>query len=273
VLISGRLGAPALGVVGAAWATVLSRLVLAAFLLGVILYRERERSSGLRDVPFAVDIDRVWRIVRLGLPAAGQILLEVGVFAAASALAGRIAPVAVAAHQIVLNIAGFMFMVPLGFGSAAAVRVGFAIGRRDPRGARLAGWTAQALTVVTMLSSAALFLLAPAWLVGIFTRDADVISLGVSLLLVAAVFQLFDGVQAVATGALRGIGQTKVPMFVNFVGHWLLGLPVAYVLAFRMGFGAQGLWMGLAVGLIFTGAVLLGVWQRDSRRLADAAGP
>ena len=268
VLIYGRLGFPALGVVGAAYATVLSRLAVAAFLLGVIVYRERERPSGLHDVPFAWDPSRAWRIVRLGLPAAGQNLLEVGIFAMASALAGRITPAAVAAHQVVLNIVGFIFMVPFGLGSAAAVRVGHAIGRRDRHGARAAGWTALAIATGTMLASASLFALAPRWLVSLFTRDQDVIRLGVGLLLVAAIFQLFDGVQAVATGALRGLGNTHTPMMVNLVGHWMLGLPTAYLLCFRYGWGVQGLWMGLAFGLITTGTVLLGVWHRQSRAIA-----
>jgi len=264
LLIQGHWGFPALGVVGSAWATVFSRVALALFLFGVILYRERERPSGLHDVPFVLDPVRMSAIVRLGLPAAGQTLLEVGVFAAASALAGRITPAAAAAHQIVLNIAGLVFMVPYGFGSAAAVRVGHAIGRRDPAGARAAGWLAVGLATCVMTVSAILFAVAPATLVRLFTVDPAVVQIGVGLLLVAAVFQLFDGVQAVTTGALRGLGDTRTPMIVNFVGHWILGLPLAYLLCFNYGLGAQGLWMGLAAGLIITGAVLLVVWNRQS---------
>lgn len=268
VLIHGRLGVPALGVIGAAYATVFSRLALAVFLFAVIVYRERERPSGLHDVPFVIDWSRMWSLVRLGLPAAGQILLEVGVFAAASALAGRIAPAAIAAHQIVLNIAGFIFMVPFGLGSAAAVRVGHAIGRNDRAGARSAGWLAVLLGLGVMTASAILFAVAPSALVRLFTRDAEVIQIGIGLLLVAAVFQLFDGVQAVTTGALRGLGDTRTPMIVNFVGHWIIGLPLAYVLCFQRGLGAQGLWMGLAAGLIVTGGILLVVWNRRSNAAA-----
>ena len=264
LLIYGQWGFPELGVVGAAYATVFSRVTMAVFLFGVIWHREREQSSGLHDVPFVLDRKRMWAIVRLGLPAAGQTLLEVGVFAVASALAARIAPAAIAAHNIVLNIAGFIFMVPFGFGSAAAVRVGHAVGRGDPVGARAAGWLAVLLATAVMTASALLFGLAPGWLVGLFTVDADVIRIGIGLLLVAAVFQLFDGVQAVLTGALRGIGDTRTPMLVNLVGHWILGLPLAYALCFHYGLSAQGLWMGLAAGLIFTGGVLLVVWHRRS---------
>jgi MATE family multidrug resistance protein len=266
LLIQGRLGMPALGVVGAAYATVSSRLCLGLFTFAVVLWRERERPSGLHDVPFALDVSRMWRIVRLGLPAAGQILMEVGVFAAASALAGRITPAAVAAHQIVLNIAGFIFMIPYGIGSAAAVRVGQATGRRDAAGVLRAGWAALGLATGIMMLSAVMFATVPGVLVGIFTTDAGVIAVGSALLLVAAVFQLFDGIQTVATGALRGLGETRIPMVSNFVGHWLIGLPVGYSLCFNRGWGVQGLWVGLALGLTLIGMVLLAVWHHRSRQ-------
>jgi len=270
ILIHGKLGAPALGVVGAAWATVLSRIVLAVFLFAVIVYRERERPSGLHDVPFELDPVRMWAIVRLGLPAAGQILLEVGVFAAASALAGRISPAAVAAHHIVLNIVGLIFMIPYGLGTAAAVRVGQAVGRTDPHGARVAGWMALALATGVMSVSALLFALVPRPLVRIFSDDAGVIELGAGLFLVAAVFQLFDGVQTVTTGALRGLGNTHTPMLANLVGHWAIGLPLAYVLCFQRGWGVQGLWAGLALGLVLIGSLLLIVWHRRSAAAGGA---
>ena len=265
LLIEGRLGAPALGVVGAAWATVLSRVVMGAYLFVVIVLNERRRPSGLHDVPFVLDLPRIWRILRVGLPAAGQILLEVGVFATASALAGRITPAAVAAHQIVLNIAGFIFMVPYGIGTAAAVRVGQAAGRRDAHGDRIAGWAAVGLANAMMVVSEVLFATAPTPLVRIFTDDPGVIAVGSAVLLIAAVFQLFDGLQTVTTGALRGLGQTRVPMFANLVGHWLLGLPLGYYLCFERGMGVEGLWIGLALGLILIGATLIGVWHSESR--------
>ena len=273
ILIYGHFGAPELGVVGAAYATVFSRAALAAFLWWVIASRERRRPSGLHDVPFAWDPERVVRIVKLGLPAAGQLIVEVGVFAAAAALAGQIAAEAVAAHTIVINIVGFIFMIPLGLSSAAAVRVGHAVGRGDEEAARAAGWLALMLALGVMTVSALTLVTVPEPLVRIFTNDPAVLHVAVGLMLVAAVFQLFDGVQAVATGALRGLGNTRTPMIVNVIGHWILGLPLAYVLAFRYGFGAHGLWIGLATGLIITGAVLLGVWHRQSRALVAVPSP
>jgi len=266
VFIYGNLGAPAMGVVGAAWATVASRVALAGSLFAVIVYQERGRSSGLHDVPFVWDPLRVWRLFRLGWPAALQITAEVGVFAAVSALAGRISPMAAAANQVVLNIAGFIFMIPFGLASAAAVRVGQAVGRQDGPGMRRAGWMALRIASVVMVASATLFYTVPEWLIRIYSSDTSVIELGVVLLFICAVFQLFDGLQTVTTGALRGLGGTRTPMAANLVGHWVIGLPVGYALCFSYGWGVAGLWTGLSIGLILIGAVLLWVWSWRSRR-------
>ena len=221
-------------------------------------------------MPFRIDWPRIRAIVTLGAPAAGQILLEVGVFATASALAATIAPAAVAAHQIVLNIVGLIFMVPYGLGTAAAVRVGQAVGRRDPDGVRAAGWTALGLATGTMVCSAVLFTVAPRVLLRGFTTDAAVVEVGIGLFLVAAVFQLFDGIQTVTTGALRGLGNTKTPMVVNLFGHWAVGLPIAWALCFHWGWGVRGLWAGLAIGLILIGTTLLHVWRSQSRTFGHA---
>jgi MATE family multidrug resistance protein len=264
ILIYGKLGFPALGVVGAAYATVFSRVFMALYLF-VVLWRRERRASGLHDVPFVWDPARMGAIVRLGAPAAGQILLEVGVFAAAGALAGRITPAAVAAHTIVLNIVGFVFMVPYGISSAAAVRVGQAAGRRDAHGMRQSGWAAIFITLVVMTLAAVLFATTPNLLVRAFSADPVVLQIGAALLLIAVVFQLFDGLQTVTTGALRGLGNTRTPAIWNLAGHWFLGLPVAYHLCFNRGWGVQGLWTGLALGIILIGSVLLYVWHRESR--------
>jgi MATE family multidrug resistance protein len=201
------------------------------------------------------------RLIGLGLPAASQITLEVGVFATATILAGRLPAAALAAHQIAINIAAFTFMVPLGVGSAGAVRVGQAIGRRDPAAASRSGWTALLLGCGFMACSAACFLLLPRLLIGVFTTDARVINVGVSLLMVAALFQLFDGVQTVSTGVLRGLGDTRTPMVWTLAGHWFVGLPLAYLLCFPAGMGVVGLWWGLSSGLIICGLGLLLAWS------------
>jgi len=262
ILIFGHLGAPALGVAGAAWATVLSRVVMTLSLAAVIVVRERGRRPGLFDTPLTIEAARLRRLIALGAPAAGQLTLEVGVFATASALAGRMLPASLAAHQIALNLAGFTYMVPLGLASAGAVRVGHAIGRRDAAGAARAGWTALLFGAIFMSLAALAFTAIPHVLIGAFTTDDRVREIGAALLAVAAVFQLFDGLQGVGTGVLRGLGDTRTPMLWNLAGHWGIGLPIAYVLAFHLGLGVIGLWWGLSSGLIICGVALMVVWWR-----------
>jgi MATE family multidrug resistance protein len=154
--------------------------------------------------------------------------------------------------------------------SSGAVLVGQAIGRRDPQGASRAGWLALTVISAFMLTVGAIFFTVPATLIGLFTTDTRVIAIGVSLLSVAAVFQLFDGAQAVTTGALRGVGNTRAPMWANFVGHWLIGLPVGWSLCFVAGWGVVGLWIGLSIGLILVALTLIGVWARTTRRLTHS---
>lgn len=275
VLIFGHFGLPALGVEGAAWATIASRLLMAGTLFAVIVLHEREHRTGLFDVSWRPDWARVWRLLRLGSPAAMQITAEVGVFGAVAALAARIDPVALAAHQVALNIAGVTFMVPLGMSSAGAVRVGHAVGRGDAYAAGHAGWAVIVLGVSFMMAAAIAFLSVPALLVRLFTPDEAVIATGVALVRVAAAFQLFDGMQVVTTGALRGLGDTRTPMLTNLAGHWLFGLPVGAWCAFVLGWGVVGLWIGLSLGLILVGLTLLVVWRRRIHRLqiVHATGP
>lgn len=262
VLIYGNLGLPALGVAGAAWATIISRLYMAGVLLTAIVLYDRWRWADLPTL--AGHLHRAWfqRLLQLGFPAASTVALEVGVFASATALAGKLDPISAASHQIALNIAAVSFMIPLGLASAGAVRVGHAVGAGDPPRAAAAGWTAILLAMAVMVVAAATFLVIPRTLIGIFTRDEAVLALGSSLLFVAAVFQLFDGLQGVTTGVLRGVADTRTPMITNLLAHWLFGLPVGYTLCFVIGIGVIGLWIGLSTGLIIAGIVLLYVWQR-----------
>ena len=265
VLVYGNLGAPALGVSGSAWATLAARVYMAAVLVGAVVVHDARHQTGLFHVAPVIEAERLWRLVRLGFPAAMQTVFEYGVFASATAFAGRLEPVALAAHQIVLNISGFTFMVPFGLASAGAVRVGQAVGRHDRAAASRAGWTALALGVAFMALAAAAFVLAPHFLMSLFTRDAAVVSIGVTLLAIAAVFQMFDGMQGVLTGTLRGLGDTHTAMLWNLVGHWLFGLPLGYALCFWWGWGVPGLWIGLSAGLMSIGSILLAVWANRAR--------
>lgn len=270
-LIYGHLGMRALGPEGAGWSTALSRTYMAAALGCFVWYFDRDKGAGLFHEAPRFERPLFRRLISLGVPSAAQISLEVGAFSMATMLAGRLAPAALAAHQIALNCASFTYMVPLGVSSAAAVRVGHAVGRRQFGVARLAGWIAVGLGIAFMLCAAILFLTAPRWILGLFSADRQTVAVGVALLAVAAVFQVFDAAQVVTTGALRGLGNTRSPMLANLFGYWAFGLPTGYWLCFRRGWGLLGLWWGLSFGLIAIAVVLLFAWARESRNAAAAA--
>jgi MATE family multidrug resistance protein len=264
-LIYGKFGFPALGATGAAWATVLSRVYMAAALGVAILLHDRRRRSAEPPVSRGLDAASLKRLLALGAPAGLQIVAEVGVFAAATALAGRLSAAALAAHQIALNIWAVIYMIPLGLNSAGAVRVGHAVGRRDQPALWRAGWTALALGAAFTATSAVVFVAAGHPLIAAFSSDPSVLALGPSLLAIAGVCLIFDGTQGIATGILRGLGETRVPMVTNLAGHWAVGLPLGYVACFIWGWGVRGLWLGLATGLTIVGLTLLQVWARRAR--------
>jgi MATE family multidrug resistance protein len=269
-LIHGLAGFPKLGVVGSAWATLISRIYMAGVLLVAAgIARKRTASSAGAETLSSASAD-IRRLLSLGFPASAQITLEVGVFAAASALAGRLTPVAVASHQIALNIIAVSFMIPLGLASAGAVRVGYAVGAGAPARAAASGWMAIVLGVAFMACTATAFLAIPRVLIGLFSREAEVLAIASSLLFVGALFQLFDGVQGVLTGTLRGLGDTRTPMITNLAGHWLFGLPIGYLLCFPLGLGVIGLWFGLSIGLTIVAVILLIIWTKKIRTLVAA---
>jgi multidrug resistance protein, MATE family len=256
---------PKLGVVGSALSTCLARVYMAGTLLFFIWWLER--AAGFRSLLRKPDLRRMARLLHLGLPAATQILLEIGAFGAAGVLAARLAPTALAAHQIALSCASVSYMVPLGISSAAAVAVGQAVGRGAPDVARRSGYIALGLAVAFMACAALAFWFIPQPILRIYTSDAGVIGSAAGLLAIAALFQLFDGVQIVATGALRGIGETRVPMLVNLGGYWMFGLPVGYLLCFHAGRGVTGLWWGLTLALVAIALILLYSWEQRSRKI------
>jgi len=261
-LMYGHCGLPALGVPGSGFSTSISRTYMAAVLLGAILWNERKSGHLLFSIPWRPDAARIRRLIELGLPAAGQILFEGAVFAIVTAMAARLDAASLAAHGIAVNVISTTFMVPLGISSAAAVRVGQACGRKDARGASTAGYAALLLSATFMSAAGLVLWLVPQSIVRIYIRDAAVVSLGGLLLRIAAVFELFDGLQVTATGALRGLGDTRTPMLAHLVGYWAIGLPTAYVLCFSLKWGAPGIWVGLSAALILIGAALALVWRR-----------
>ncbi len=265
MLIYGHLGFAASGVAGSAWATFWARIYLLAVLLAALAYYSRRDSLCVWQSFRAPDFSRIAELIRLGAPVAGQILAEIGVFTVAGFFAGKLGPLPLAAHQIALNCAAFAYMVPLGVSSAAAVRVGQAIGRNQPQQAHRAGHAAMLLGCGFMAAAALLFLFAPYFCARIFTPDPSIIAVSRPLLRICAAWALFDGLQVVAAGALRGVGDTRTPMLANVILYWLFGLPLGILLCFHFRLGVVGLWIGLCAALIVIGVALFGVWERNPR--------
>ncbi len=268
-LMYGHWGAPRMGLEGSGWSTTIARIYMAAVLLLAIVLHERASGNLLAGVSWRPDFARMRRLIALGIPAAAQIGVEGGVFGIVTVFAAKLDEVSLAAHSIAVNVVSTTFMVPLGISSAAAVRVGQALGRKDSEGAAISGWTALSLGAVFMGTAALALWIVPRWIVRVFSAEATVIASGAVLLEIAAFFQLFDGFQVVSTGALRGLGDTHTPMLAHFAGYWLIGLPTSYVLCFRYGWGAPGIWVGLSIALILIGAALVLVWRARVRSLQN----
>src|ERR1700722_18571045 len=264
VLIYGKWGAPAMGVAGSALSTVLARIFMALALIGFAWRYERSRGHPLFRHWAGPSLAKLKQLIRLGAPAAAQIVFEVGAWNLATFAAGWLTPVALASHQIALNYAALTYMVPLGISAAAAVAVGHAVGAGDAHRARRAGWLALALGTGFMLCAGIVFLIAPRPLIALFSTDAQIMAVGPSLMVIAAAFQIFDGIQTVSTGALRGLGETRVPMVANLVGYWVMGLPLGFILCFVFKWGIYGMWIGLTLALVVIATTLLVRWHRDS---------
>jgi multidrug resistance protein, MATE family len=267
IFIYGKLGMPALGVSGSALSTVVSRIYMAAVLMYFAWRHERGRGHPLFAHWPGPDRTRIRRLLNLGVPAAFQVVLEVAAFGAATIMASHLDAVALATHEIALSCAAYTYMVPLGISAAAAVAVGHAIGAGNPARARRAGWMAVGLGVGFMGLAALAFLVVPRPIMEIYSRDERILAMGAHILMIVAAFQIFDGCQTVATGALRGLGETRFPMLMNFAGYWLFGLPVGALMCFRLKWGLSGLWTGLTLALIAIAAVLLRRWQSASLRV------
>jgi MATE family multidrug resistance protein len=261
-LMYGHWGFPAMGLRGSGYSTSIARLYMAGVLLAAVVWNERRPGRLLLRVSWAPHAERLRRLVALGLPAALQILVEGAVFGIVTALAAYLDEASLAAHGLAVNVISTTYMVPLGISSAAAVRVGQAAGGGDARGVAAAGWAALALSAAFMGAAGAALWAFPRGIVGIYTRDAAVAATGASLLRIAAIFELFDGFQVVATGALRGLGDTRTPMLAHLAGYWAVGLPLAYFLCFSLGWGARGIWVGLCAALVLIGSILLATWRR-----------
>ena len=273
-LVFGAFGAPRLGVFGAGLTSALVNLLMPLALLSLISRDRQLRRFRLLGRLWRPDWPRFREVFRVGLPIAGQMWLEIGLFAGAALVVGLLGAVPLAAHAVAVQVATATFMVPLGIGQAATARVGLAAGAGDMAGAARAGSVAVALGTAFMAVMAAGIVAGSGALPWLFLGADDpaapaVAATAATLLVIAGLFQLADGVQVVAAGALRGLRDTRAPMLFAAVGYWAIGLPIGLVLGFPLGFGASGIWIGLAAGLAVVAALLLRRW----RRLAGAPLP
>lgn len=255
--ILGTWTVPPGGLVGSGWATTLVRWAMFAAMVAYVL-RRRDLApfAGVSLRPVAA---RIRRMLVIGAPIGGQLAAEVGVFSFAVILMGWLSPVAQAAHQVTINVASATFMVALGTSLAGTIRVGQHVGAGSRRGVQRAALTTYALVTVFMAVCAVAFLAAPRWILGLYTQDPQIIAVGLTLLAMAAAFQVFDGVQVAGLCALRGAADTRVPMGITVLAYWGIGAPAAYLLGFHTPLGPQGVWMGLVVSL-FVAALLL-AWR------------
>jgi MATE family multidrug resistance protein len=254
ILIFGNLGAPALGLAGAGWATLISRIVTMA---GTLLFCLRVTGSGLSVLwPGLLSLSTLSSLLRIGLSTGCQYLAEVGAFAFAAILMGWIGTSALAAHQIAITCAATTFMFPLGISQAVSVRIGQAVGAESYGLVRIIGFGGLCLSGLVMLFFAFVYALLGHSIANSFNSDSAVVGLTSNLLLVAGIFQIADGVQVTAMGGLRGLADVQVPMIFAFACYWLFAIPIGYTAAFSFGAGAVGIWAGLATGL-FIAAITL----------------
>jgi MATE family multidrug resistance protein len=271
LFIWGNWDFPELGFLGAAWATLISRILMMVLMGAYVLYSKRYADFGLRIFRFKPNWTLCKRVLKIGIPTGFQFIFEVSAFSAAAIMMGWIGVNALAGHQIALNLASISYMMATGLATAGMIRVSHYIGKEDYKGMREAGMVAFGMVATFMFVCALLFFLLRFFLPTLYIDDPQVISLAASLLVLAGLFQLSDGIQVVGLGVLRGLEDVKVPTIVTFLAYWGLGLPLGYLLAFKLGFAEKGIWIGLLIGLTLTAGMLLYRFNRLSKKKINAS--
>ncbi|SFF89829.1 MATE family efflux transporter [Pontibacter chinhatensis] len=268
ILIFGKLGFEPMGLLGAGWATLISRVVMALAMAAWVLYAKRfeifRRFLRLRHLSFV----HMYRMFRLGLPISLQMIFEMGAFSFSAVMIGWLGATELAAHQIAINVASVTYMMASGIAAAATIRVSNQKGLGNYSAMRIAGFSNLAMGTLFMLGSALLMVLLNRFIPMLYIDDPEVIQIASGLLIIAALFQISDGVQVVGLGALRGLEDVRIPGLISLLAYWVVGLPVGYVLCFKAGFGVNGIWMGLLIGLSIAAILLTIRFKALSARLA-----
>lgn len=267
VLIFGKLGFPAMGLAGAAWATFASRVFMTTAIMIYVLNNKKFKDFDVRFHFRGLNFKVIKKILQLGVPSGFQHFFEVGAFSIAVIMIGWIGANELAAHQIALNLASITFMIVLGISQASSIRVGYAMGESDIKGIRRAGFTAITLGASIMSLSGLTFILLNRFLPSLYIDDQNVIEIASRLLIIAALFQLSDGTQAVGIGVLRGLTDIKGPTIITFTAYWIISLPVAYLLAFVFKLGVEGIWIGLLIGLTVAAVFLTIRFNYKSKKI------
>ncbi|RTQ47730.1 MATE family efflux transporter [Hymenobacter gummosus] len=262
-LVFGKLGAPALGMMGAAWATLAARTLMAGLMAAYVL-RARRLQPYRAHLSWRPDVAIQRQLLALSLPIGAQMMFEVGAFSVSAIMTGWLGASTQAAHQIAINVASVTYMAASGIATAATIRVGKHRGQADAPGARRAGFAAYILTFAFMGSMGLLLVAGRHLIPHFYSADAPVLAQAATLLLIAALFQVSDGLQVVGLGALRGLEDVKVPSIVALLSYWALALPLSYLLGFVLNWGAPGVWLGLLAGLSAVALVLLLRFQRET---------
>ena len=266
LLIWGMWGFPEMGMNGAAWATLISRVLMMVLMAAYVLSTKSFAQYNLRFFKVRFSRPMLARILKIGVPTGFQFIFEVSAFSAAAIMMGWIGVNALAGHQIALNLASISYMMATGVATAGMIRVSHFIGKGDLVAMKDAGRVAFGMVVAFMFVCALLFFAFRFYLPTLYIDDPEVISLAASLLILAGFFQISDGVQVVGLGILRGMEDVKVPTLVTFFAYWALGLPLGYLLAFKFGLGESGIWIGLLIGLTITAALLFYRFEQLSKK-------
>ena len=248
VLIFGLFGFPRLEIIGAAYATLISRVIM--FLL-ILIYclNDRRFSKYILKRKFLVNLNHIKDIFRIGFASGLQYIFEVGAFSVATVMTGSIGAIHLAAHQIALNLASISYMIASGIGSASMISLSYYDGKRNFEDMRRSGFASFLLVFILMIVSALVFIIFRNYLPVLYVDDSSVINIASTLLIIAGLFQISDGIQAVGLGILRGIRDIKKPTIVTFISYWIISIPLSYFLGIEYGYGVYGIWIGLSIGL------------------------
>lgn len=265
VFIFGKAGIEPMGIMGSCWATFISRTLMA---IGMLIYLFRSKHFRAYREGFSIrniSVELIKKITGIGIPSGFQFLFEVGAFSFAAIMVGWLGTKQLAAHQIALSLASITYMIASGVGAAATVRVGNYYGKKNKDNLRTAGLSALIMVMVFMTISAITFVSAREWLPSFFSNNAEVKAMASSLLIIAALFQLSDGIQVVGLGALRGIEDVRVPTYITLISYWVIALPGAYLMGFTFELGIKGIWYGLMIGLSVAAILLFTRFYYKSR--------